>query len=56
MAVFVVKDAQGNVVWTSPDVDPPIVEVVDGAVKVTDFDTGEVVAAYRLKPGEKLVK
>lgn len=49
-----VRDAAGVVVWESPDVDDPIVEVVGRIVRVTNLQTGEVLATYELKPGEKL--
>jgi hypothetical protein len=49
-----VKDAAGKVVWTSCEVDQPLVEVVENVVRVTEFETGQVVDTYRLKPGESV--
>jgi hypothetical protein len=51
-----VKNAAGAVVWTSCEVEQPLVEVVDSVVRVTEFDTGQVVDTYALKPGEGVVK
>ena len=56
MAVVEVKNAAGAVVWKSPEVDQPLVEVVDNTVKVFEFDTGQVIATYSLKPGEQVVR
>jgi hypothetical protein len=56
MSTVEVKNAQGAVVWTSPEVDQPLVEVVDGTVKVIEFETGQVVATYPLKLGERVSK
>ena len=52
MTVVQVKNAAGEVVWTSPEVEEPLVEAVEGRVKVFEFSTGQVVAVYELKPGE----
>jgi hypothetical protein len=49
-----VKDAAGKVVWTSCEVEQPLVEVVENVVRVTEFGTGQVVDTYALKPGEKV--
>ncbi len=49
-----VKNAGGEVVWQHAELDEPIVEVVAGVVRITDFNTGTVVATYALKPGEVL--
>ena len=56
MAVIHVKNAAGETVWESPDVPAPLVEVVDDTVKVTDMDSGEVVATHELKPGERVAR
>jgi hypothetical protein len=56
MSIVEVKNAQGAVVWKSPEVDQPLVEVVDNTVKVIEFETGQVVATYPLKPGERVSK
>ena len=54
MPTIEVKNAHGAVVWTSPELDQPLVEVVDNTVKVIEFETGQVLATYALKPGEKV--
>ena len=56
MTVIRVNSAAGETVWESPDVPEPLVEVVDDTVKVTDMDSGEVVATHELKPGERVVR
>lgn len=56
MAVVEVRDPSGAIVWQSPAVDEPIVEVIERVVRVTDFDTGQVLGTYSLKPGEELVR
>ena len=56
MPTVEVKNAQGAVVWKSPEVDQPLVEVVENTVKVIEFETGQVVATYALKAGERVVK
>ena len=56
MAVIQVKNAAGETVWESQDVQDPLVEVVDDTVKVTDMDSGEVVATHELKPGERVAR
>lgn len=55
MPVIEVKNQSGQTTWRSPDVAQPIVEVVENHVKVTDFDTGQVIATYQLKPGERMI-
>jgi hypothetical protein len=54
MKAVQVKDAAGKVVWTSCDVEQPLVEVVQNVVRVTEFETGQVVDTYALKPGERV--
>ena len=54
MAVVEVRNAAGTVVWTSCEVEQPLVEVVDNIVRVTEFETGQVVDTYPLKPGERV--
>jgi hypothetical protein len=54
MTAVQVKDAAGKVVWTSCDVEQPLVEVVQNVVRVTEFATGQVVDTYALKPGERV--
>ena len=56
MAVIEVKSAAGAVVWRSPDVEEPLVEEVENTVKVIDFNTGQVIATYGLKPGEHVAR
>lgn len=56
MAGVEVSDSAGAIVWRSPDVEQTIVEVVERVVRVTDFNTGLVVATYALKAGEQLVR
>lgn len=56
MAVIEVRNAQGTVVWTSPEADELMYETVDNTVKVIEFDTGQVIATYALKPGEQVAK
>ncbi len=56
MAVIEVKNAAGKTVWTSPEVEVPLVEEVDSTIKVFDFNTGQVLDAYVLKPGEYLAR
>jgi hypothetical protein len=55
MPVVEVRDASGAIVWQSVEVDEPIVEVVERVVRVTDFDTGQVLGTYSLKSGEEIV-
>lgn len=50
------RDAGGAIVWQSPELDEPIVEVVKRTVRIIDFETGRVVTTYDLKPGEELVR
>jgi hypothetical protein len=54
MTAVQVKDAAGKVVWTSCDVEQPLVEVVQNVVRVTEFETGQVVDTYALKSGERV--
>lgn len=54
MPMVEVRDASGAIVWQSVEVDEPIVEVVERVVRVTDFDTGQVLGTYNLKPGEEI--
>ena len=56
MATVQVKNTAGAVVWRSPEVDQPLVEVVENTVKVIEFDTGQVIATYPLKPGEQVAR
>jgi hypothetical protein len=56
MAVVEVRDASGAIVWQSPEVNEPIVEVIERVVRVTDFDTGQVLGTYNLKPGEEVAR
>lgn len=56
MSAVQVRDAAGKVVWTSCEVERPLIEVVDNVVRVTEFDTGQVVDTYPLKPGERVSK
>jgi hypothetical protein len=51
-----VKNAAGKVVWTSCQLEQPLVEVVDNVVRVTEFNTGQVVDTYALQPGERVAK
>jgi hypothetical protein len=55
MPVVEVRDASGAIVWQSVEVDVPIVEVVERVVRVTDFDTGQVLGTHSLKSGEEIV-
>lgn len=54
MTVVQVKNAAGTVVWTSCEVEQPLIEVVQNVVRVTEFATGQVVDTYALKPGERV--
>jgi hypothetical protein len=54
VTVVEAKDAAGKVVWTSCEVEQPLVEVVENVVRVTEFETGQVVDTYQLKPGERV--
>jgi len=54
VTVVRVKDAAGTVVWTSCEVEQPLIEVVANVVRVTELGTGQVVDTYALKPGERL--
>ena len=54
MAAVRVRNAAGTVVWTSAEVEQPLVEVVDGVVRVTELETGQVLDTYSLKPGESV--
>jgi hypothetical protein len=56
MAVIEIKDAAGAVVWTSPEAEELMYETVDNTVKVIEFETGQVIATYALKPGERVAK
>ena len=56
MAVIRVRNAAGAIVWTSCEVEQPLVEVVENVVRVTEMDTGQVVDTYPLKPGEQLLR
>jgi hypothetical protein len=49
-----VVNEKGEVVWRSPEVEEPLVERFENLVKVVEFDTGQVLAAYELKPGESV--
>jgi hypothetical protein len=50
-----VRNARGDVVWRSAEVEEPIIEVVERVVRVTDLNTGQVLGTYQLKPDEELV-
>jgi hypothetical protein len=56
MTVIEIRDAAGTIVWTSPEAGEVMYETVDNTVRVTEFDTGQVIATYALKPGEQVVK
>ncbi|MSQ70381.1 MAG: hypothetical protein EXR27_03685 [Betaproteobacteria bacterium] len=56
MAVIEILDVAGAVVWTSPEGDELLYETVDNTVKVIEMNTGQVIAAYHLKPGERVAK
>ena len=56
MAVVQVKNAAGALVWRSPEVEQPLIEVVENVVRVTELGTGQVIATYPLKPGEEVVR
>lgn len=56
MKSVTVQDASGAIVWVSPPVENPLVEIVDGTLKVFDFESSQVVATYAMKPGETVVK
>lgn len=56
MQIVEVADASGAIVWRSPEVEEPLVEVVEQVVRVADFNTGQVLATYKLKAGEQLVR
>ena len=54
MPIVEVADASGTIVWQSPEVAEPLIEVVERVVRVTDLNTGQVLATYKLKAGEQL--
>ena len=56
MTAVQVKDAAGKVVWTSCEVEQPLIEVVANVVRVTELDTGQVMDTYSLKKGEQVVR
>lgn len=54
MQVVEVVNEKGEVVWRSPAVEQPLIERFESLIKVVEFDSGQVIAAYELKPGETL--
>lgn len=56
MARIEVENDRGEVVWRSPDIESPIVEQILGEIRVVDMDTSQVVASYRLAPGERIAR
>ena len=56
MKSVAVQNAAGAIVWRSPPVAEPLTEIVDGVLKVFDFESSQVVATYPMQPGDTLAK
>lgn len=56
MPAVEVRNSSGAIVWRSVEVEEPIVEVVDRTVRVTDLQTGQILATYDLKTDEQVVE
>ena len=56
MSIVQVRNAAGTIVWASCEVEQPLVEVVENVVRVTELETGQVIATYALRPGEQVVR
>jgi hypothetical protein len=51
-----VANAQGEVIWEAPEIDNAAIDQVQGTIRVIDLRTSEVIAGFRLRPGDKVVK
>jgi hypothetical protein len=51
-----VVDAEGNIVWTSPDLNEVVVERVGDLIRVIELESSRIVAVYHMRPGEQMTR
>ncbi len=50
-----VRDAKGELVWKSPELEHCGIDQVGDTVKVFDLDSSQIVAGYILMPGQRVL-